>query len=122
MAGGERREDRGLLSAQLLAGIEPGRVAQLRPEAQSDDRRSGTQQTCPDPKRVERPAQHPEITPTRPELFPAERCPLCRISLIDMGRINSFWSMKDRARIVGENGMHPFVSDLQNALPNGRST
>ncbi|MHB1938511.1 MAG: hypothetical protein ACYCOR_18285 [Acidobacteriaceae bacterium] len=35
-------------------------------------------------------------------------------------RVLSFWTMKDRARIVGENGMHPFVSDLQNALPKGR--
>jgi pimeloyl-ACP methyl ester carboxylesterase len=32
----------------------------------------------------------------------------------------SFWSMKDRARQVGESGLHDFVAALMNAVPPGR--
>lgn len=35
-------------------------------------------------------------------------------------RVLSFWSMKDRARLIGENAVHQFVSDLQNVLPKVR--
>lgn len=35
-------------------------------------------------------------------------------------RVLSFWSMKNRARLIGENGVHQFVSNLQKVLPKGR--
>lgn len=35
-------------------------------------------------------------------------------------RVLSFWSMKDRARKIGEGGVHQFVSDLRSALPHAK--
>src|SRR5262245_51880186 len=32
----------------------------------------------------------------------------------------SYWTMKKRARTIGESGMHRFVADLMNAAPNAR--
>ncbi len=33
----------------------------------------------------------------------------------------SFWTMKDRARIVGENGVNRFIRGLQSAVPSGKA-
>jgi hypothetical protein len=35
-------------------------------------------------------------------------------------RLLSYWTMKKRARAIGESGMHAFLASLMNALPNAR--
>jgi len=71
LAGGERRQDRGLLSAQLFSGIESGRIAQRRPQAKSHQRRSGPNRKGSQTNRCTRFAEHSKTTATRPELLPA---------------------------------------------------
>lgn len=71
LARGERRQDRGLLSAQLFSGIECGRIAQRRSQAKSHHGRSGPNRQGSQTNRCARFAEHSKTTATRPELLPA---------------------------------------------------
>src|ERR1017187_7916811 len=91
MAGLTHGTNRSILSAQLLARVEPRRVTQCRPETARYDGGAGQNQTWPHPNGGASSAQRAETATTRSELLSAQGCHLCRLVAFLQGRINKVW-------------------------------
>jgi len=111
VAGRERRQDRGLLSAQLFAGAESGRTAQLRPEAESDYLGSSSDQARTHANSGRRSAQYSKATTSRSKLLSTKGCMLCRCVTILQGRINNIsgnsWSSSILDMLPSHSGAAP---------------
>ena len=89
VVGGECGQDRGLLSAQLLAGTQSRRTAQRRSEAASYDRRAGENKNTTRQNSIQGPAQHPETTRQSRTILPSPGCEICRLVAVISCRINN---------------------------------